>query len=186
MEFRTILLYLILAIAIVALVIAIVALVNANTANDNANKANNSLVNYTALPTGTVVLKNGNITASGFTTIYEIPIPTNTWKFSGFNMGVLGNVAVPVSPTPTAAKVVFVTYASINGGALTVIGASEEIDNPTVTVLGYNVNINGVVGKVNSGDTVVLYVQAQSQGGTLTVVAPPENSAAIVYGPVNV
>jgi hypothetical protein len=181
MEVKTVLFYLIVAIAIAALVIAIVALVN-------ANKANNSLVNYTALPTGTVVLKNGNITTSE-TTIYEIPIPTNTWKFSGFNMGVLGNVAVPVSsqpPPPTATKVVFVTYASINGGALTVIGASEEIDNPTVTALGYNVNINGVVGKVNSGDTVVLYVQAQSEGGTLTVVAPPENSAAIVYGPVNI
>ena len=181
MEIKTLFFYLIVAIALAALVIGIVALVN-------ANKANSSLVNYTALPTGIVVLKNGNITTSEFTTIYEIPIPTNTWKFSGFNMGVIGNVAVPVSsqPPPTAAKVVFVTYASINGGALTVIGASEEIDNPTVTVLGYNVNINGVVGKVNSGDTVVLYVQAQSQGGSLTVVAPPENSAAIVYGPLNI
>jgi hypothetical protein len=176
------------AIALAALVIAIVALVNANTANDNANKANNSLVNYTALPTGTVKFVSPAVT-SNFSTIYEIPIPTTNWKFDGVTMGVLGNVAVPIPPGGIVGSVTnlsFITYATINSGTEIPIGASEEIANPIVTPVGYNVNISGVIGKVNTGDTVVLYVKAAATGGTVTVGAPPENSAAIVYGPVNV
>jgi hypothetical protein len=178
MEVKALFFYLIVAIAIAALIIAIVALVN-------ANKANSSLVNYTSLPDGTVILKSGNVTTGSFSTIYEIPIPTNSWNFDGFNMGVLGNVSVPIVNPGTATQMTFVTYASINGGEQIVIGASETINGPLPTIIGYNVNVNGVVGKVNKGDTVVLYITAQSTGGDVVISAPPENSAAIVYGPLN-
>ena len=186
MEAKTLFFYLIVAIAIAALIIAIIALINANTANDNANKANSSLVNYTALPPGTVKFVSPSVTSS-FSTIYEIPIPTTNWKYDGVNMGVLGNVAVPVVNVGVGVtNLSFITYATINGGNNITIGASEEITSPVVTPVGYNVNMNGVIGKVNAGDTVVLYVQAAATGGTVTVGAAPENSAAIVYGPLNV
>lgn len=178
MEARTLFFYLIVFIAIAALVIAIVALVNANTANSKS-------VNYTALPTGTVKFDSPSVT-SILSTIYEIPIPTDNWQYNNVTMGVLGNVAVPVAAIDVGVtNLSFITVAKINGGNDITIGASEEITNPVVTTTGYNVNVNGVIGKVNKGDTVVLYVQAASTGGNVTVASTPGNSASLVFGPLN-
>jgi hypothetical protein len=189
MEVKTLFFYLIVAIAIAALIIAIIALINANTANDNANTANSSLVNYTTLPRGTVSSQSTTVT-SAFSTIYSIPISTTNWKYNGYNMGILGNITVPIQSfivdnPALSSSIVFITYVSINGGDKVAVGASEEISNPVATTVGYTVNISGELGKVNSGDNVVLTIEAATTNGTATVNAVPENSASAVYGPLN-
>lgn len=179
MDPKTVFFYLFVAIAIAALIIAIVAVINANNAND-------SLVNYTALSSGTEVVKNTAI-ANGISTLnYVVNIPLDKWKYDGFNIGVLGSINIPIEPAATAGAISWVVEYSKNSGASQLIEAGNQTP-VNVGSTNVNVNLNTAIPETfKKGDTLVLSIYSIGVGASYvidTAVSPA--AAALVFGPLN-
>jgi len=187
MEIKTLFFYLIVAIALAALVIGIVALVNANTANNNANTANASLVNYTALPLGSTEVVKSTVIANDESILnYVVNIPLDNWKFSGFNVGVLGSMNVPISPAGAPGSISWtIEYSKNSATPLLLVGAGNQ-SAVSVGSSVVDVNLNLVIPETfNKGDTLTLNIYSVGTGSYTINTAAPAAQAAVVFGPIN-
>ena len=188
MELKTLFFYLIVVIAIAALIVAIVAVVQSNNNNDDIKTLQSQTVNYSALPSGKTSLVSPGITpVEG--TIYSIDVPLTNWEYTSQNVGILGNLYVPITFAAGTTSVTTLIYYSKNGGAEVVLDGAADFNTVSAGLFPVNINLNGVTKSTtfSKGDTLTLFVKMAVAGGLAPGgTAPGTVDAAMVYGPINV